>query len=288
MKENKTVSIVIPAYNEEKNVGKVIKNIYQVMGRECEVILVDDGSVDRTSEEAETAGCKVIKHPYNMGNGAAVKTGIRNASGEIIVLMDGDGQHNPEDIPTLVNLADKYEMVVGARSSESESVFHRRIANKVYNILASYIAGRKIPDLTSGFRAIKTEIVRKFLYLLPNTFSYPSTITLSFVKAGHSVFFQSVKVSKRQGKSKISLLKDGVRFLLIIFKIATLFSPLKIFVPVSLFVFTSGVCYYLYTFFTAHRFTNMSLLLIVAGVMLFLLGLISEQIAQLRYDRSED
>lgn len=288
MKKAETVSIIIPAYNEGESIGGVIRKIFQIMDKECEVIIVDDGSSDGTAEEAEQAGGKVIKHPYNKGNGAAIKTGIRNASGEIIILMDGDGQHNPEDIPTLVSLLDKYDMVVGARISDSESQLHRRIANKIYNLLASYIAGRKIPDLTSGFRAIKTSILKKFLYLLPNTFSYPSTITLSFMKAGYSVYYQPVKVSKRAGKSKISLLKDGVRFFLIISKVATLFSPLRVFLPASLIIFLSGIGYYIYTFYTAHRFTNMSLLLLVAGVMLFLLGLISEQIAQLRYDRSED
>lgn len=288
MKKAETVSIIIPAYNEGESIGGVIRKIFQIMDKECEVIIVDDGSSDGTAEEAEQAGGKVIKHPYNKGNGAAIKTGIRNASGGIIILMDGDGQHNPEDILLLLRAMDKYDMVVGARISDSESQLHRRIANKIYNLLASYIAGRKIPDLTSGFRAIKTSILKKFLYLLPNTFSYPSTITLSFMKAGYSVYYQPVKVSKRVGKSKLSLLKDGVRFFLIISKVATLFSPLRVFLPASLIIFLSGIGYYMYTFYTAQRFTNMSLLLLVAGVMLFLLGLISEQIAQLRYDRSED
>ncbi len=288
MEKTGKISIIIPAHNESESIGGIIRKIFQIMGNECEVILVDDGSNDRTAEEAESAGCIVIKHPYRMGNGAAIKTGIRNASEDIVVLMDGDGQHNPEDIPLLLGSMDKYDMVVGARTSDSEALFHRRVANKIYNMLASYISNRKIPDLTSGFRAIKTRLVKKFLYLLPNSFSYPSTITLSFIKTGHAVDFLPIKVSKRKGRSKISLFRDGVRFFLIIFKIATLFSPLKLFLPASFFFFVSGIGYYIYTFYAQHRFTNMSLLLIVAGVMLFLLGLVSEQIAQLRYDRSEE
>lgn len=291
MERPKTVSIIIPAYNEGDCIGKIVRKIYQTISKdyqEFEVIVVDDGSTDGTADHAEQAGAKVIRHPYNIGNGAAIKTGMRNAQGEVIVLMDGDGQHNTNDIPVLLHSMGTYDMVVGSRTSDSESILHRKIANKIYNLLASYITNKKIPDLTSGFRAVKKDIARKFLYLLPNTFSSPSTLTLSLLKAGYAVLFQPVKVSKRIGKSKISLLKDGIRFFLIISKIATLFAPLKVFLPASIAFFLSGIGYYLYTFYTVHRFTNMSLLLIVAGVLFFLLGLISEQIAQLRYDRSED
>ncbi len=288
MEKAEKISIIIPAYNEEGKIGDVINKVYEVMGRECEVIVVDDGSDDRTAETAEETGCKVIRHPYNIGNGAAVKTGIRNASGDIVVLMDADGQHKPEDIPLLLAEIDKYDMIVGTRSSKSETYIHRRIANIIYNHLASYIVNRSIPDLTSGFRAIRIKYLKKFLYLLPNTFSYPSTITLSFMKAGYAVDYKPIKALKRVGKSKISLFRDGIRFFLIIFRIATFFSPMKIFIPASMMLFMSGFGYYLYTLFTVHRFTNMALLLMVAGVMLFLLGLVSEQIAQLRYDRSEE
>jgi glycosyltransferase involved in cell wall biosynthesis len=282
------ISIIIPAYNEEESIGEVVERVKEVMKGDYETIVVDDGSIDRTGEVAGKAGARVIKHPYNIGNGAAVKTGIRAAKGEILITMDGDGQHNPEDIPRLIQDIGRFDMIVGARSEDSESRIHRDFANKIYNLFATYIAGEKIQDLTSGFRAVKANIAKKFLYLLPNTFSYPSTITLSLIRAGHSVKYEPIKVRARTGKSKIRLFSDGLRFFLIMFKIATLFSPMKIFLPASISLILFGIGYYVYTFINFHRFTNMSLLLIVSGILFFLLGLISEQITQLRFDRSEE
>lgn len=282
------ISIIIPAYNEEEIIGEVVGGIKKIMEGDYEILVVDDGSVDRTEEVAEKAGARVIKHPYNIGNGAAVKTGIRAAKGEILVTMDGDGQHSPEDIPKLLQDIGKYDMVVGARSKDSETKVHRNFANKIYNLFATYVAGGKIHDLTSGFRAVKTHIAKRFVYLLPNTFSYPSTITLSLIRAGYSVKYEPIRVRSRTGKSKIRLFSDGLRFFLIMFKIATLFSPMKIFLPSSLSLIFLGIGYYFYTFINFNRFTNMSLLLIVSGILFFLLGLISEQIAQLRFDRSEE
>ncbi len=282
------VSIIIPAYNEEEIIGEVVARVKEVMKGDYEILVVDDGSTDKTKEVAEKAGSRVIEHPYNIGNGAAVKSGIRAAKGDILVTMDGDGQHNPEDIPRLIQDIGKYDMVVGARSKDSESKVHRDFANKIYNLFATYIAGKKVQDLTSGFRAVKALVAKKFLYLLPNTFSYPSTITLSLIRAGYSVKYEPIKLRSRTGKSKIKLFSDGLRFFLIMFKIATLFSPMKIFLPASLSLIFFGIVYYVYTFINFHRFTNMSLLLIVSGILFFLLGLISEQIAQLRLDRSEE
>ena len=253
-----------------------------------EIIVVDDGSTDNTYEQAETNGARVVRHAYNMGNGSAVKTGIRHARGEVVVLMDGDGQHDPNDIPRLLGEIQSHGMVVGARTRDSETKFHRDLANWIYNLLASYICGRPIPDLTSGFRAIRTGLARQFLYLLPNTFSYPTTITLAVLRAGHCVKYIPIKTAKRVGSSKIRLLHDGSRFLVIILKIATLFSPMKIFFPISVGVAGLGIFWYLYTFFTIdHRLPSASVIMILAGILFFLIGLISEQIAQLRYDRSE-
>ncbi|UCD85215.1 MAG: glycosyltransferase family 2 protein, partial [Deltaproteobacteria bacterium] len=258
------ISIIIPAYNEEEIIGEVVGGIKKIMEGDYEILVVDDGSVDRTEEVAEKAGARVIKHPYNIGNGAAVKTGIRAAKGEILVTMDGDGQHSPEDIPKLLQDIGKYDMVVGARSKDSETKVHRNFANKIYNLFATYVAGGKIHDLTSGFRAVKTHIAKRFVYLLPNTFSYPSTITLSLIRAGYSVKYEPIRVRSRTGKSKIRLFSDGLRFFLIMFKIATLFSPMKIFLPSSLSLIFLGIGYYFYTFINFNRFTNMSLLLIVS------------------------
>jgi glycosyltransferase involved in cell wall biosynthesis len=286
------ISIVLPAYHEERVISRVIASIHAVMqkpGINYEVVVVDDGSTDRTSDEAHAAGARVVRHAYNLGNGAAVKTGIRHARGDVVVLMDSDGQHDPHDILRLLVDIPTHGMVVGARTRDSESATYRDLANFIYNKFASYICGRKIDDLTSGFRAIRTPLVRQFLYLLPNTFSYPTTITLALLKAGHCVSYVPIKAAKRVGQSKIRPLKDGPRFLVIMLKIATLFSPLKVFLPVSLVTIGLGLFWYLYTyFFVSPKLPQATVILTISGILFLLMGLISEQIAQLRFDRSED
>jgi glycosyltransferase involved in cell wall biosynthesis len=285
------ISVIVPAYLEAGVIGDVVEGIHQVMdkiGRKYEVIVVDDGSDDGTAEKAKEAGARVISHPYNIGNGAAVKTGIRNAQGEILVMIDGDGQHNPGDIPRLLEKLGPYDMVVGARTGASNTSLHRNLANWIYNKFASYMCGRKIEDLTSGFRAVKTIIARQFLSLLPNTFSYPATITLAVIRSGYSLTYVPVKTSLRIGKSKLRLAKDGPRFLWIILRIATLFSPMKVFLPVSLLMFLIGLEYGLYRIiFLDTRYGPTSAMLITMSVVVFMVGLVSEQIAQLRFDRAE-
>ncbi len=284
------ISIIIPAYNEAKNLRFLlpeIKNSFFTDNNPLEIIVVDDGSEDETEKVAQETGVRVVRHPYNMGNGAAIKTGLRNATGDICVFMDADLQHSPQEISKLIEPLGEYEMVVGARGSRGQKL-HRRIANRFFNMLASYVTGRKISDLTSGFRAVRTETAKKFIYLLPNGFSYPTTLTLAFLKSGRSVKFVPVEVKPREvGKSKVKLFQDGVRFILIIAKIATIYSPFRIFLPISLSFFLLGLLYYLYTFLTLHRFTNMSLLLFTTSVIIFMLSLIAEQIAQLYIKESE-
>ena len=287
MNEQK-ISVVLPAFREERVIGAVIQGVRSVMGSGCEIIVVDDGSPDNTGKAAEEAGARVLRHPYNMGNGAAVKSGIRAATGDVIVMMDSDGQHKPEDIPRLLEQVGIFDMVIGARTKASETSVHRDVANAIYNRFAAYLTKKEILDLTSGFRAIKADIAKRFVYLLPNTFSYPTTLTLSLIRSGHSVTFIPIVAKKREGKSKIKLLKDGVRFFLIMLKIATLYSPFRVFLPVSVSFFGLGIGYYVYTFITEHRFTNMSALLISNGVLIFMMALIAEQIAQLRLDRTEE
>ncbi len=281
------VSVVIPALNEEPVIGKTVSRIRELYP-DFEVIVVDDGSTDQTARVAEQAGARVIRHPYNIGNGAAVKTGIRRASGSLVVIMDGDGQHDPADISRLLAEAEKYDLVVGARSGQSQASLGRRLANGIYNRLASYVGKFSIEDLTSGFRVFRRKTVLNYLYLFPNTFSYPTTSTLAYLRSGLTIQYVSITAAKRTGKSKIKPFQDGSRFLLIILRIATLFSPLRIFLPVSLFFLTMGMGYYGYSFCTSHRFTNMSALLMSTGIMIFLMGLISEQITQMRYDRVEE
>jgi glycosyltransferase involved in cell wall biosynthesis len=286
------ISVIIPTYREEKVIGSVIEKVRRVMdetGLSFEVIVVNDGADDETATEAQKAGACVISHPYNIGNGAAIKTGIRHANGKILITMDGDGQHNPEDIPRLLEKMDRYDMVVGARTGDSEAHFHRNMANGFYNLFASYICKRKIQDLTSGFRAIKTDIARQFVSLLPNTFSYPTTLTMAVLRSGYSLAYVPIKANRRVGQSKIKLIRDGSRFFLIIVKIATLFSPMRVFLPVSAVMFLAGLGYGLFRIlFMGGRYGPTSAMLMTMAVVVFMVGLVSEQVAQLRYDRNED
>jgi glycosyltransferase involved in cell wall biosynthesis len=279
------LSIVIPVFNEANNLAALIGKVRALKLPQSEIIVVDDGSTDGSAEVALNVGASVVRHPYNIGNGAAVKSGIRAARGKVIVLMDGDGQHQPEDIPKLLAEAANYHMVVGARAKGSKLRFHRYAANQVYNLLASYVTQFKVQDLTSGFRILSRRDARRFIDLLPNTFSYPTTLTLAFLRSGFTVKYVPIQTLYRAGQSKISLVTDGMRFLLIITKIATLFSPFRVFLPVSLFFFLSGLGNYLYTYFTQGRFTNMSVFMLTTAVIIFMLGLVSEQIALLRMER---
>lgn len=277
------ISIVLPAKNESAAIGQTIMQI-QHLQLAHEIIVVNDGSTDHTKQVAESAGAKVVTHPYSKGNGAAIKTGARTATGDIIVFMDADGQHDPNDIPHLLEKIEQgYDLVVGARQKGSQASVGRGIANRLYNNLATYMTEQKVKDLTSGFRAVRADKFREFLYLLPNGFSYPTTSTMAFFRAGYSVTYVPIYAAKRIGKSHIQPLKDGVRFFLIIFKIATLFSPLKMFLPIAVVLFLMGTGWYAYTLYEFHRFTNMSALLYTGSIMIFLMGLISEQITALMY-----
>jgi len=282
------VSVIIPAYNEANSIAGVIQKI-KTGYPDFEVVVVNDCSADATADIAEAAGAKVINHPYNMGNGAAIKSGIRLAKGGILVFMDGDGQHDPADIDRLMAHLPEYDMVVGSRDLSGQASVFRAFGNKVYNWLASYVAKFKVEDLTSGFRIIKADIAKQFLYLLPNAYSYPTTITLSVLRNGRTLKYVPIAVTNRkQGKSNIGVLRDGSRFFIIIVKICTLYSPFRVFLPVSFFLFTTGITYYLYTFLTSRRFTNMSALLFSTSIIIFMMGLISEQICQMRNKDSEN
>jgi len=281
-----TLSIVIPAKNESAAIGKVVADAV-ARYPDVEVIVVDDGSTDDTATVAREAGAKVVQHPESLGNGAAVKAGARAARGDIIAFMDGDGQHSTVDLDRLLaRLETGYDMVIGARDSGAHASFGRLFANGMYNAVATLLTGKKILDLTSGFRVVRAELFRKFLYLLPNGFSYPTTITMAFLRSGYPICFEPIPVADRIGKSHIRPLKDGVRFLVIIFKIATLYSPLKVFLPVSALFFAAGAGWYAHTLISMGRFTNMSMLLFSAAVIVFLIGLISEQITALNYSKT--
>ena len=282
---NANVSIVIPAYNEMHTIGEVVADIKR-LHPDSEIIVIDDGSTDNTAHAAHRAGAVVYSHPYNIGNGAAVKTGIRRAKGDILVFLDGDGQHKPEDIGRMLELFPQYDMVVGQRKWGGQASFNRAIGNRVYNRLATYVTKFPVKDLTSGFRAVKAEIVKSYIYLLPNTYSYPTTITLGVLRDGRSVHYLPITAKKRKtGKSRINIVNDGVRFLMIIIRICTLYSPLRVFLPVSFLMFVLGCSRYFYSYVTEGRFTNMSALLFISAVTIFMMGMISEQICQMRYER---
>jgi glycosyltransferase involved in cell wall biosynthesis len=280
------LTIIIPAYNEEAVIGGVVART-RAAKPNCEILVVDDGSTDQTAVVAMQAGAKVVRHPYNKGNGAAVKTGIRVARGEVILLLDADGQHSPENIDRLLEYIGPYDLVVGARTNDSATHKHRNLGNWVFRTLASYLVEMKIPDPTSGFRCFKRDKVMDFIHLLPNQYSYPTTTTMSFIKAGYNVKHVPIKFEKRQGgKSHIRPLRDGLKFITIILKMITLFNPIKIFMPLAGVWFVTGVVYGLLNFFLNGKIPNGAVLLISVSVLIFLVGLISEQIAALRFERS--
>jgi len=285
--QNKKISIIIPAYNEAENIGNLINEI-RLIYPDFEIIVIDDGSGDNTSEVATQAGANVYRHPYNIGNGAAIKSGIRAATGDILVFMDGDGQHNAKDISKLLMHLPEFDMVVGERSFSAHASFGRVFGNKILNWLGSYVTKFKIRDLTSGFRIVKADIARNLIYLLPNTYSYPTTLTLGLLRGGRSLkYIPIITQRRRSGSSNIKLFRDGVRFFMIIIRICTLYSPMRVFLPVSFSLFALGLIRYIYSFITQNRFTNMSALLFIASIIIFMMGLISEQICQMRFERRE-
>jgi glycosyltransferase involved in cell wall biosynthesis len=281
--DTSTTSVIVPAFHEAAGIAEVVAALLAA-GPWHEIIVVDDGSADGTGERASAAGATVLRHPYNKGNGAAVKTGLRHATGTHVLIVDGDGQHPPSDARRLLERLGEFDLVVGARAGATQATLGRRAGNAILNALATYLTGRRIPDLTSGYRAAKREVLTEFLHLLPNGFSTPTTTTLACIKAGYSVEFVPVAARQRHGRSKIRFARDGAKFLLIVLKIVTFFSPLRVFLPISVLCFALGSLYAAWTIATQSHVTNSSVLLIVVSVVIFLIGLVSEQIAALRFE----
>jgi len=288
------LSVIIPIYNEEENVSSFLIELHKVLEKmaiDYEIIPVNDSSADNTIKEIENTKISVnlVTHPYNKGNGAAVKSGIRHAKGKYVIMLDGDGQHKPEDIPRIFEqLENGFDLVVGARDRKSQASFFRYIANSIYNLTASYVSGFKVEDLTSGLRGAKRNTIKKFLYLFPNGFSYPTTSLLSFLKAGYSVKFIPIETRKRKGTSKIRLFRDGARFFGIIAKVTVLFSPLKVFLPVSITLFFGAVAHFFYRYLQSGKYTLFTGILVLASLFVFLMGLISEQIAMIQYNSIDE
>ena len=281
------VSVIVPAKNEAASLPRLLAGL-KALDQVREIIIVNDGSIDETSDICREFDVIEIKHPYSKGNGAAIKSGVRASTGDVLLFMDADGQHTPEDIPGLLHkMSEGYDMVVGARSKASQASIGRLVANGFYNKFASWMVDQKIEDLTSGFRVVKADKFKRFLYILPNGFSYPTTSTMAFFRAGFSVGYLPFIAQKRTGTSHINYVKDGVRFLLIIFKVGSLYSPLKLFTPISFGFFVLGIIRYGITYFEKGVFTNMSALLLVSSVIVFLIGIVSEQITMLMYQRTD-
>ncbi|MGH1370498.1 MAG: glycosyltransferase family 2 protein [Cellvibrionaceae bacterium] len=277
-------SVVIPAKNEAQGLKLLLPKLSSLASDALEIIVVNDGSTDNTLEVVKQHQVKVVTHQYAKGNGAAIKAGARVAKGDVIVFMDADGQHDPKYIADLLaEISAGADMAVGARDSGSQASVGRMLANQFYNKFASWMTGFEIRDLTSGFRAVRRERFLQFLYLLPNGFSYPTTSTMAFFRSGFTVVYIDIKADERIGKSHLNIWKDGIKFLLIIFKIGTLFSPMKLFFPISILFFMVGAMYYGYTYIEFHRFTNMSAMLFSSSVLVFLMGLVSEQVSALHY-----
>jgi glycosyltransferase involved in cell wall biosynthesis len=283
MADSRDVTVVIPALNESGAIAGVVGQLQQ-SATWREILVIDDGSTDDTGARAAAAGARVIRHPYRKGNGAAVKTGIRHATGDYVLIVDGDAQHQPSDAPRLVARLGEYDLVIGARSGRTQAGLARRLGNATLNWLASFLTGHRIPDLTSGFRAARREGLLEFLHLLPNGFSTPTTTTLAFLKAGYNVAFEPVEARPRVGTSKIRFSRDGVKFFLIVLRIVTIFSPLRLFLPVAALSFAIGSAYGAWNVVTQAKIANASVILILFAVMLFFVGLISEQISALRFD----
>jgi glycosyltransferase involved in cell wall biosynthesis len=275
--------VVIPAFNEAAAIASVVADLRAAAAWQ-EILVVDDGSRDDTGARAHAAGARVIRHPYNKGNGASVKTGIRSTSARFVLIVDADGQHRPDDAARVVAMLDPYDLVVGARAARTQASFLRRVGNGALNAIASHLTERPIPDLTSGLRAARRDRLEEFIHLLPNGFSTPTTTTLAFIKAGYNVGFEPIEAAPRLGESKIRLGPDGVRFFMILLKVVTIFSPLRVFVPVSVAAFLLGAGYAAWTIATQSHVTNSSVLLIVLSVVILLVGLLSEQISQLRFE----
>ncbi len=281
MRTGSGLTIIIPVYNEEQSIKEVISSV-KIACPHDEIIVVDDGSTDGTPGLLKTMGIRCIRHPYNKGYGAALKTGVRNASHNVVVFMDGDKQHQPNDVHRLAEFVDQYDMVVGARAKGSQVSAFRSSGKKILGLLANYLSGMKIPDLNSGFRAIKKDILMKYMHILPNTFSFTTTITLALIKDGYNVKYVPIKTEKRIGKSKLRPFRNGFEFILLIMRTTVLFDPLKVFLPISLISAGLGTLDALYYVIFHTSISKSSLLLIFSGLLIFCFGLLADQVSAIR------
>jgi len=281
MTENPECTIIIPAYNEEEGIRSVINGL-KSMPDKYEILVVDDGSTDNTFKIASETGVRVIRQPYNKGYGAALKTGIRNAKSNLVLFMDADGQHQTSDIKEIMRYTGNYDMVVGARTKRTKISFLRKPGKKILAIIANYLAGMKIPDLNSGFRVIKKDVVMEFMHILPNSFSFTTTITLGCIMAGYSIKYVPINMLERVGTSKINPFRDGSRFILLMIRTIMLFNPLKIFLPISVIIFLLGISDLTYELIYYFNVSSLSILLFLSSLIVFFIGIMADQISMMR------
>jgi glycosyltransferase involved in cell wall biosynthesis len=290
MPEKPAVSIVVPAFNEEDVIGSVLQSLIEECAQDdFEIIVVDDGSTDGTYEIAKSSGVRVIRHPYNKGYGAALKTGARAAKSDLVMIMDSDGQHNPKEISSLLEHSADYDMVVGARRRDSQFPLARRPGKKLMASVANYLARKEIPDLNSGFRVIKKRRLMEFMHILPNSFSFSTTITLAMLKAGYDVKYVPIKSLKREGrKSNVSFLRDGGSAILLIVRTIVLFDPLRVFAPVSAVLFLVGLVFGIYGAVIYRRMPSTSVIILLGSLLIFFFGVLADQVSALRRQMSRD
>ena len=285
-----SVTIVIAAFNEGMTIGGVVERTRAVCP-DAEILVVDDASSDDTADQAEAAGARVIRRPYNLGQGAGIKTGVRAATGDVVVLLDGDGQHDPADIPRLLEPIGAYDLVIGQRDRAGQQNTVRWLGNSALNRLGSYLVGIQMRDLTSGFRAMRRNVMLDVLHLLPNQYSWSTTSALAFAKAGFHVCFEPIVVRRREtGKSSQKLMRNGIRFLLIMLRVSTLFSPLRIFFPMFVLLQLLALVGYIWSVAAGSPKLHLppsTVMFFLGGLLVFAFGLISEQIAHLRFRSPE-
>lgn len=281
MENLKNISIIIPAYNEEAGIQGTLKSLIDNKFHELyEVIIIDDGSTDKTAELVRQYPVRLIQHNVNKGYGAALKTGIRKAQGDIVIIMDSDGQHDPKYVEQLSEMIGNYDMVIGTRSAASFQVKNRQLGKKLIRIVGEYLVEQKLPDYNSGFRAFHKKTIERMLHIMPNGFSFSTTSTLAYLKEGFTIGTFPIDVRAREGRrSNVKFFKDGGKTIMLIIRIIMLFNPLKIFLPVSLLLTSIGAVFGVYGFIMFSRFSNGAILLAFTGILLFFIGLIADQIA---------
>lgn len=282
------VSIVIPAYNEEKAIATTLDAVLAAVAaspRRFQVIVVNDGSRDRTADEAASRAVQVVNHRRNRGYGASLKSGTLAARGDVILFYDADNQFEPSDIDRLVTELADHDAVLGARTSGSHAPFSRRGGKKLLGWLANYLARTRIPDLNCGLRAIRRDVLLDYLHLLPNGFSASTTTTLVLLKEGHDVKFVPVTVKKRIGSSTVKPIKDGIDTALLIVRLTTLLDPFRVFGPVSVVFFLFGSVWGIYYIRLGRGLSVASLFMLVSSIIIFFFGLLADQVASMRRER---